>query len=190
MHRESPYTGTRKSTFEKVLGIAFYVMAALYAFLMLDLLFRINIISSGSAMSPSYNVIPFNTIRGYLGGSIRVSQSQVIQNVLGNMIIFIPYGLYLQALLKDKGFGKSLLILLVSSLSVEVIQFAFSIGAADIDDVILNVCGGIIGIVIYKVLMSLLRSERKTRMTIAIVSLIIGVPIVIMYGMVWVNRVL
>lgn len=48
---------------KKALNAAFYVVALFYAVLMLDLLFRIGIISSGKGTSRSYNLIPFHTIR-------------------------------------------------------------------------------------------------------------------------------
>ena len=49
---------------------------------------------------------------------------------------------------------------LAVSLSIEVIQVVFRLGSGDIDDLILNVFGTIIGFWIYKVLVTLLR-ERK-----------------------------
>lgn len=173
---------------KKVLNIAFYGIAVCYIFLMLDLFFRINVISSGSDISRSYNLIPFKTIWDYASGDISVSKSLVRYNILGNMAVFIPYGLYLQVLLKNKVFGKSLLIVLVTSISIEMIQFVFGLGAADIDDIILNACGGIAGIIGYKVLRKLFREASKTKTAITSISLVIGMPILFIYFMVCIRR--
>ncbi|HCD46020.1 MAG TPA: teicoplanin resistance protein VanZ [Lachnoclostridium sp.] len=173
---------------KKVSNIAFYVIAIFYVFLMLDLFFRINVISSSSEILRSYNLIPFKTIWDYTSGNIYVSKSLVRHNILGNIVVFIPYGLYLQVLLKNKVFGKSLLIVFTTSISIEIIQFVFGLGAADIDDVILNVCGGITGIIGYKVLLKLFREVSRTKTAITVISLVIGIPIMFIYFMVCIHR--
>lgn len=173
---------------KKVFNIAFYVIAIFYVFLMLDLFFRVNVISSGSDMSHSYNLIPFKTILDYTSGNIHVTKSLVIHNILGNIAAFIPYGLYLQVLLKNKVLGKSLLIVIATSISIEIMQFAFGLGAADIDDVLLNVCGGAIGIIVYKVLQKLFGEANKTKTAITLTSLVIGIPVMFIYFMVCIHR--
>lgn len=145
---------------------------------MLDLFFRFNTISTGSVVERNYNLIPFKTIWEYISGINSVSKARVIQNILGNITIFIPYGMYLQVLLKNKAFGKSLLIVLSTSVSIEIIQFAFQLGATDIDDLILNICGGIIGIIGYKLLRELLREESKTKIAITLISFVAGIPVI------------
>ncbi len=173
---------------KKGFKIAFYVIAVFYVFLMLDLFFRINVISSGSGIARSYNLIPFRTIWGYASRNIHVSKSLILNNILGNIAVFIPYGLYLQVLLKNKAFGKSLLAVIITSVSIELIQFIFVIGAADIDDFILNVCGGIIGILGYKVLRKLFREAGKTKTAVTLISLIVGLPVMFLYFMVCIYR--
>ena len=173
---------------KKLINIAFYIITICYVFLMLDLFFRINLISSSSEISRSYNLIPFKTIWYYISVDMHVSKSQVIRNILGNIAVFIPFGLYLQVLLKNKAFGKSLLIVIVTSISIEIIQFVFKVGVADIDDVILNVCGGAIGIIGYKVLLKLFDEVSKTKTAITLISLVIGTPIMVIYFMVFIHR--
>lgn len=173
---------------KKILNISFYIIAAFYVFLMLDLFFRINIIASGGSVLRSYNLIPFKTILDYVSGNIYVSKSLVRDNILGNIIVFIPYGLYLQVLLKNKSFSKSLLIVSVTSILIEIIQFIFNLGAADIDDIILNVCGGVIGIIGYKVLRKIFHETDKTKTAVALTSLIVGTPVMLMYFMLCIRR--
>lgn len=173
---------------KKRFNIAFYVIVICYVCLMLDLFFRFNVISSGRDILRSYNLIPFKTIWNYVSGDYHVSQSLVIHNILGNIAVFIPLGLFLQVLLRNKIFGKSLLIVILASVSIEIIQFAFILGAADIDDVILNVCGGVIGIIGYKGLQKLFRDANKTKTAIPLISLVIGMPIMDIYLIICIRR--
>lgn len=95
----------------------------------------------------SINPVPFGTISGYLSGSLNVSQTVVISNVIGNTVVFIPLGILLSLFRKDKRITTNLLWVFFISLSVEIIQYMFRLGASDIDDLILNSLGGLIGII-------------------------------------------
>jgi glycopeptide antibiotics resistance protein len=166
----------------KIINLLFYVIAAFYIFLMIDLLFRFNVIfDTHRIISGSYNLIPFKTIWDYASGNYHVSKSFAADNILGNMVVFIPYGLYLQVIQKRKAFAKSLLIVIITSIAIEMIQFAFGLGASDIDDVILNCCGGIIGILVYKLLRKVFKEETRTKTAITVISLVIGIPIIYIY---------
>ncbi len=69
-----------------------------------------------------------------------------LKEVLYNIIIFVPLGVYVQ-IFKDKwNMMKKIMVILLSSILFETIQYAFAIGASDITDLIGNTMGGIIGI--------------------------------------------
>ena len=91
------------------------------------------------------NLIPFSFIKDYVVDK----QPLGIANIVGNIVMFIPMGIFLS--MKEKRFGKILLWIVVSSICIEVIQYAFIRGISDIDDVILNSVGGLIGIACYKI---------------------------------------
>ena len=90
------------------------------------------------------NFIPFKEIFRYDIGS-----RLFYRNILGNLLLFLPYGIFATHYIKA---NKSYLIFtlsLVTSLSIEIIQL--KIGRVfDVDDVILNVCGALIGYWLYK----------------------------------------
>lgn len=50
----------------------------------------------------STNIIPFHTIGSYLSGALNVSPIIAASNILGNIIFFVPLGIYLQLLKKSK----------------------------------------------------------------------------------------
>ncbi len=170
---------------KKVLSVSFYIMLAFYCILMLFLFFRIDSFSVVDLHAARrVNLIPFQTITEYLNGT---KLMLALNNVLGNIIVFIPYGIYIQVLRKDKRFGISFLQVLFTSVSIEIIQFAFNLGAADIDDVILNCLGGLIGIGIYKLLLKMVKEPGKVKKIIAILSLVVGGPIILIMGLLMMN---
>ena len=90
-------------------------------------------------------------------------------NILGNVILFIPLPIFYRALSsKNSGkFFKSIFLSLFLSIFFEIFQFVFEIGVTDINDIILNTLGGIIGTIIYS-LISLLLSKDKIKEFISI----------------------
>ncbi len=99
------------------------------------------------------NFIPFKTIGGYIKSLAdnTISFNIVMLNLLGNMILFLPMGLFLPFYFKKlRTFGKYILTIIIMVILAELIQFLFVLGSADIDDFILNVGGGAIGYALRK----------------------------------------
>lgn len=162
---------------KRVMNILFYIVAAFYIFMMVDLFFRFSyIFDINRVILRSYNLIPLKTIMEYTSGS-----SIFDINILGNIAAFIPFGIYIQVIKKRKEFVRSLAVIGATSLSIEIIQFVFGLGVCDIDDVILNIIGGVIGVMVYKLLMRILKSEVRTKTVITVASLIVGVPTIYFY---------
>ncbi|TVX88245.1 VanZ family protein [Paenibacillus agilis] len=89
------------------------------------------------------NLVPFKQISENMEGQ---SLNDFIQ-LFGNIGIFVPLGIFLTMLLKNKR-GAFIIVLvgsLVVSLSLESAQLLFAIGNFDVDDLILNTSGGIVG---------------------------------------------
>ncbi|AUM97722.1 VanZ family protein [Clostridium botulinum] len=63
--------------------------------------------------------------------------------------MFIPLGILVPTLFKNISKKKVIFICFGVSLSFETIQYIFGLGASDIDDLILNTLGGIIGTLLY-----------------------------------------
>lgn len=116
----------------------------------------------------SINLIPFKTIVSYFTGndtrhfSLSDLSNFRIVNVLGNVLLFVPFGFLLPII--NKRAAKFSRVLLCSSLLVLLIEFEqYFIGrSADIDDFILNVFGALCGYLLYKIARKLLHN-KKTR---------------------------
>jgi len=121
------------------------------------------------------NLIPFRSITSYLTG--RIIFPYLINNLLGNIVVFVPMGIYISLLRKSKGVFISLLYVFFVSLSFEVLQYIFARGTCDIDDVLLNCLGGLIGIIVYKCLRFFLKKEERVRSAITVLAAIIGIPV-------------
>lgn len=93
------------------------------------------------------------------------SVKDILWNVAGNTALFIPTGIILPVVYKKlDNFGKVVAAGACVSLCIELIQLPFASRASDIDDIILNTLGVVIGYGIYllaKKLKSALKSRKK-----------------------------
>ncbi|MEG1254811.1 VanZ family protein [Clostridium sp.] len=90
------------------------------------------------------NIIPMKTIWYYLSGNESTLIS--IKNILGNILAFTPLGFFVFKLFKMFRRPRNILIIsFIISISFELIQLFTGIGCYDIDDVLLNVIGAVIG---------------------------------------------
>lgn len=93
------------------------------------------------------NLVPFRTIKNYIKYS---GFLHTMINIMGNVIIFVPFGILLPEIFsKTRNILKILVITFFTSFFVEFIQF-FIGRSVDIDDLMLNVLGSVIGYFIWK----------------------------------------
>lgn len=94
------------------------------------------------------NLVPFKTIFGYIKAIFTGSMNLNIPvtNLLGNLLMFFPWGIYLPLFFKNlKVWKKYLVVTIVVLLGVELAQFFTMLGSFDIDDLILNLTGAMLG---------------------------------------------
>ena len=133
------------------------------------------------------NYIPFKEIFRYNIGS-----RKFIKNILGNIMLFIPYGFLSSYILKNRKISITFILSLIVSVTIEVVQY--HIGRVfDIDDIILNVLGGIIGGLLF---IGIDAIQNKVKIlkndTVIDILVILLLIIIIMYsfninifGMIW-----
>lgn len=93
----------------------------------------------------SHNYIPFKEIFRYDIGS-----KLFYKNIFGNVLLFVPYGIFIARYLKLKEPLILVIIAFITSLSIEVIQFLIG-RVFDVDDIILNVVGCFVGFSLYTI---------------------------------------
>jgi glycopeptide antibiotics resistance protein len=100
------------------------------------------------------NVVPFRTIGTYLKRlrEDSINFNIVAVNIFGNLILFAPMGFFFCVLFGNRfrSVWKFLIAIIIMVIMAELIQFVTFMGAADVDDVILNVTGAAIGFYIGK----------------------------------------
>ena len=86
-----------------------------------------------------FNIMPFVEILRYEVGS-----KMFIYNVVGNILLFIPFGYFVSKFTNTKKILHIFIITIITSVTIELMQV--QIGRSfDIDDILLNVIGGILG---------------------------------------------
>lgn len=159
-------------------SILLYVSFAIYLALLLYLLFFQRMaIGGGHFATRSVNLAPFATIRNYAEVGQGLYDSFAWTNIFGNILMFAPLGLYLPVMISGKKIRTYALWLLLFTVCAEILQWIFAIGVTDIDDVILNWLGGMMGLMAYKILLALFRQEHRVKVFTAVFSTIVGVPV-------------
>ncbi|CDN41777.1 MULTISPECIES: VanZ family protein [unclassified Paenibacillus] len=165
--------------------ILLWSMAAVYVLLMAELLF----LREGDGLR-SFNLIPFHTIQEYMNADGGMRRNAVDVNIWGNILLFVPAGIYAMLIGKSGSIWPRLAAVALLSAGVEAGQYILAAGAADIDDVILNSTGGLIGITIYSVLKLGLRKQERVKLFLSLLSAGVGVPVLILSLVLYaVNRV-
>lgn len=121
----------------------------LFTVLFLNSEYRMNGIKNVGIFSKQHfetiNMVPFSTIISYIDRLVthKINTSIVILNIFVNLILFAPMGVFIPLLFNQKinNIKKFVLLITVSSLTVELLQFLTYRGATDIDDIILNTIG-------------------------------------------------
>ena len=89
------------------------------------------------------NLVPFREIFRYPIGS-----ENFYRQVAGNIILFMPFGFFATYYTRVNKFRSISLITFLVSLTIETVQ-KFIGRSFDIDDIMLNVLGGVLGFLIY-----------------------------------------
>ena len=83
----------------------------------------------------------FWAIRSWIDNPTEVNKAEAVQYLM-NILFFIPYGLLF---LRKDDWKRVFVTALVLSISIELSQFIFNLGWCEVDDVISNTLGAMIG---------------------------------------------
>ena len=110
---------------------------------LLYLIMLFQLVTSQDLAGGGTNLSPFKEIFRYEVGS-----SLFYRQVVGNIAIFIPLGYFASRYCKIKDLLTIFLVTLLSSGVIETVQY-FIGRCFDIDDIILNIVGGVFGFLLY-----------------------------------------
>ncbi len=128
------FKGSRKVViYKEILGLVFVIyILCLY-----------HVLTYQNTGYAGVNFTPFKEMFRYAFGS-----QKFIKNIIGNIVLFIPFGFFTSYYLNQKKVLVPTFITLAVSLCAEAIQY--HIGRVfDVDDILLNVFGGFLGYLIF-----------------------------------------
>ena len=130
-----------------------------------------NLFAAIGSMERTISIIPFKSRLDMINNNISVTR--ILENILGNIAIFIPFGLLLPIVQKDMS-KKIIPYGLITSALIEIIQYVFALGSSDIDDLTLNTLGTIIGYLLYKIIHKKARADTLTAISIIVLVTVLG----------------
>ena len=124
----------------------------------------------------SLNLIPF-----YYDCDVSVRFH--INEVLLNVLLFFPFGIYLKML--DIPIRRAVPTGFLFSLTMEFCQFAFALGACDITDLITNTAGTAAGVYLYHLALLLFKNQQKLHKILRILAsaatVLLGLLLLMLY---------
>jgi len=127
-------SGKKMVIHDEVMNLLFII----YVLLLFEIL-----TGTENSLGSGINYIPFKEILRYNFGS-----RMFILNVVGNILIFIPFGYFISRYIKPKRILPIIINSVITSITVELVQL--NIGRSfDIDDILLNLVGAIVGYFLY-----------------------------------------
>ena len=126
---------------KKVLKLSHIIVFIYYVILLFNMVVfaRYNSIDS-------YNLIPFKSIVDIFKNG---TTYEVIINIFGNLLVFMPLEYFLIELFRVKKFSTNFILSFGIILLIELFQYVFKVGVLDIDDLIICVLGMILFFIVY-----------------------------------------
>lgn len=149
----------KRIQFISVILFYFYMLALVYFLLLSDGFGRLS-----AYEDYHYNLIPFQEIKRFiLYWKVIDDPFLVTMNLFGNIIAFVPFGALIRWVInRSVRWYQVLGYTFLLSLSVEVLQLIAKVGVFDVDDLLLNSLGGLIGFWVYYLLRTVDRRRENS----------------------------
>lgn len=134
------------------------IMAVLALLGYVYLLFSLTVIYRPSNFKYSHFMVPFWSYRAILDG-----RHELIAENLVNVVMFVPIGFLLRVVFKSIRWKGVLFVSLSVSITIEFLQFALNRGSAEVDDVMHNLLGGIIGYGLFIIIKTLFKRGKGNK---------------------------
>ena len=135
----------RTRTVGKILFVL-YIFFLLYFLIFSDWYGR-----SGIGEEYRCNLVLFKEIRRFVEYRETLGLFAVFTNLFGNILIFVPYGFFISVASHSRGFLKTVFYSFVLCFGVEIFQLFTRVGSFDVDDILLNTLGGVLGYILFMI---------------------------------------
>ncbi len=138
--------------------VVYYTLFMAYIFFLLYLVFFSKDYGR-DIVHNHFNLIPFKSIIEFILDPADARAFWV--NIVGNIVSFLPMGFFLPLVISrlNKIVRTTAVVLFISTI-IEINQYIFKVGVFDVDDIILNTLGGLIGFLIYRVIREYYNDRR------------------------------
>jgi glycopeptide antibiotics resistance protein len=110
-----------------------------------------------------YNLTILKEVRRFITYRQLIGFESFVVNIFGNIFAFAPFGFMLPIINnQNRKFWNVALLSLEFSLTVELLQLLFKVGIFDVDDIIMNTIGGMIGYFCFFIVHKIYRSFHNT----------------------------
>lgn len=118
------------------------------------------------------NLIPFKTIFLYMRGQMGLFMALI--NLIGNIILPFPIGFLVAFDFPKLTWKKCLAIAIATGLLIETLQAVLHVGIFDVDDIILNALGVMLGYRGFRALLKVTRSMKTKNIIITVVIIVVA----------------
>lgn len=110
-----------------------------------------------------YNLVLFREIKRFWNYREQLGIFATATNLLGNVLIFLPFGFFMAMASRYRSFLSTLIYSFALSLTIELSQLFMKVGCFDVDDLLLNTIGGILGFITFLVCNVIRRNYAKKK---------------------------
>ena len=118
---------------------------------------------TGEMQEYHYNLVLFREIKRFWNYREQLGIFATATNLLGNVLIFLPFGFFMAMASKYRSFLSTLVYSFALSLTVEISQLFMKVGCFDVDDLLLNTIGGMLGFITFAVCNVIRRNYAKKK---------------------------
>lgn len=112
-----------------------------------------------------YNLELFKEIRRFWEYRDQVGMFAMFTNLFGNVVIFVPFGFFMPMASRYRSFFSTVFYSFGLSLCVETFQLLTKVGSFDVDDLLLNTIGGLVGYLIFSMCAAVRRRNDHKKKT-------------------------
>lgn len=151
----------RKRTQYRILGkilFVLYIIFVFYFLLISELYGR-----TGEMQEYRYNLILFKEIKRFWNYREQLGMFATAANLFGNVLIFLPFGFFMAMASRYRSFLSTVIYSFALSLTIEISQLFMKVGCFDVDDLLLNTMGGMLGFVAFAICNVIRRDYAKKK---------------------------
>lgn len=151
----------RKSKDNNIIREVFINVFFIYFLILINLtICKGSVLEIGFEGNRNINYIPLiETIRMFTNNYMGIGNT--FYNVIGNIVLFVPLGFLIPLLFKNKNSVLNIVIYgFITSLIIELIQLVTAYNITDIDDIIFNTLGAILGFLAFNSFYSIIKKTK------------------------------